>query len=200
MPYWPMFTSADLWVEGNAYKPDRWLGAASTIPASPAAGTCPETGLHGSGGDGSGCPYLRSLASGGGGGGVGAQAASTAAPAGVPLGAAMTRLVDATNAALGLERVAAPGTRLPVGPAGGQAPVEPTLQGGVADAFQPFGVGNRSCPGRALAMMQIRLMTVKMLSKYRLESGPSGSKLGDSYDLSPKLRLVPRSGRSTEPA
>jgi hypothetical protein len=180
MPYSSLFTSSDLWVDGGLYKPDRWLEAAcADAAATDAPQACPQTGLHGGGGDSSGCPFLRALAAGG--SSAGAQAASTVL-AGSRLAAAMQRLSTATTAALGLERVAAPGSRLTAGPAGGQAPIQPTLQGGAADAFQPWGVGKRSCPGRALAMLQTRLFLIKVLSRFRLEASDEGE----------HMRLVPR--------
>ena len=183
MPFTALFTSSHLWVDGLLFKPDRWLEAANTDAAAiDAPQACLETGLHRSGGDSSGCPFLRSLAAGG--SSAGAQAGSAAAaPTGSGLAAAMQRLGTATTAALGLERVAAPGTRLAAGPAGGQAPIEPTLQGGrVAESFQPFGVGKRSCPGRQLAMLQTRLFLIKVLSRFRLEASDEGE----------HMRLVPR--------
>jgi hypothetical protein len=184
MPYASMFTTSDLWVDGWQYKPDRWLGVASTdAAATDAPQACPETGLHGGGGDGGGCPYLRSLA-------ANAQAASAVSSSG-RLAAAMQRFSTAATAALGLERVAAHGTRLAAGPAGGQAPIQPTLQGGAADAFQPFGVGRRSCPGRALAMLQTRVLLVKVLSRFRLESDNPNWK-PSTHEMEPKIRLVPR--------
>ncbi|KUI53153.1 Tryprostatin B 6-hydroxylase [Cytospora mali] len=40
------------------------------------------------------------------------------------------------------------------------------------DVFAPFGVGRRACPGRGLALTQIRLVVAELLSEYRIRFAP----------------------------
>jgi hypothetical protein len=191
MPFWGLFRSEQVFSRAKEYLPERWLpgqepaAAATATPGQEQpAGVCPATGADASSAhSSSGCPFLRArarMAGGGQGAAAAAAGSGIAAAPGSRLAAALGRLGAAASAATGLDRFAqpqAPG-ELPAlglhsGAAGAeQAPGEAGLQGNHEYAFMPFGVGARSCPGRALAMLELRVFLVKLLSQYSLAPGP----------------------------
>ncbi|GAA2435768.1 hypothetical protein GCM10010421_26660 [Streptomyces glaucus] len=59
-------------------------------------------------------------------------------------------------------------------------------------AMNPFGVGNRKCPGGHVPMAQLTLITAALSAKYRLERAP-GSDDTTRAGLTPRpRRLLPR--------
>ncbi len=161
-----MHRSEKVFTKAKKFLPERWLLGKEQLQAA-APDKCPATGSSSYSG---GCPYLRAQALAAAGTAAGGTAAATASS---PLAAALERLGASAAAAMGLERFASkPGEATPgVGAYAGQA-VEPAPQGNHPEAFKPFGSGARSCPGRNLAMMEIRLFVIKVLSRYSVALAP----------------------------
>lgn len=188
IPYWSQCRSKQLWKHANEFRPERWLqppeneqeqytaGAASA--AGVAAGgpaSCPATG-HGAMQDDAsgGCPFLRAQ---GLNAAQGAQAAAASglsgsalvAPANQPtLAQALAKFGTAAKAALGLERYTGRPGEAPQAPGTVKGtPMTPSWQGH-EKAFAPFGHGARTCPGKSMAMTELRLFLVRLLSQYKV--------------------------------
>ncbi len=59
------------------------------------------------------------------------------------------------------------------------------------EAFMPFGVGRRSCPGRPLAMSILWIQTVMLFHRFRFEAPPGG--LGEKTEIG--ISMMPRQFR-----
>ncbi len=56
------------------------------------------------------------------------------------------------------------------------------------EAYMPFGVGRRSCPGQPLAMSMLWIQTVRLFRNFRFEAPPNG--LGEDTEIG--MSLMPR--------
>lgn len=187
--YWSQCRSNQIFKHAKEFRPDRWLDSAEQADtaqqdaallhneAAAAGGpaSCPATGHGGLMDDASGgCPFLRAQ------GLTASQGAQAAASTGLSGGAltapanqstlaqALSKFGTAAKAVLRLERYTGRPGEAPQAPGTLKGtPLEPTWQGAVG-AYNPFGHGGRTCPAKNLAMMELRLFMIRMLSQYRV--------------------------------
>lgn len=61
------------------------------------------------------------------------------------------------------------------------------------ESFMPFSKGTRACLGRNLALMELRLVTANLLSRFAVSRAPETT--DESMSITDHFLLLPKSGR-----
>lgn len=61
------------------------------------------------------------------------------------------------------------------------------------ELFMPFSKGTRACLGKSLAMMELKLVTAKLLERYQITAPPTTT--SESMEMRDHFLVLPRDGR-----